>query len=120
MTSAMILSDLFLYLKTALTAWTALYATFCVVASLPNLALHLVGLGLILASLAYFRLPSQDPARAHAFLGYDPRSLDGSPTKRMMETAESKLGLIAHRGGGLDAPENTLAALKMAKKNGAE
>jgi hypothetical protein len=39
--------------------------------------------------------------------------LDGSPTKKRPE------GKIAHRGAGMDAPENSIVAVQRAKKNGA-
>ncbi len=37
-----------------------------------------------------------------------------------MLSAADGLPTIAHRAAGMDAPENTVAALRMAKKNGAE
>ena len=49
-------------------------------------------------------------------MGSDPRNLDGSPGRR----GRGALGLIARRCAGLDAPENTLAAAKHAKLNGAK
>ena len=71
--------------------------------------------GLLLSALSYFRLPPPDPSDAFKILGCDPRNLDGTPSK-----TRGALGLIAHRGAGLDAPENTLESLRLCKKNGAK
>lgn len=60
---------------------------------------------LLLIIYRKFRLPKPDPQVVKSFLrgGLS----DKSP------------GLIAHRGGSAEAPENTLAAFRSAKENGA-
>ena len=45
------------------------------------------------------------------FFQRDPTQIDG--------ILGSKAVMFGHRGGALDAPENTLAAIRLAKKNGA-
>ena len=53
-----------------------------------------------------FRFPRPTPHLVESFL------------KRGTLTRHSPV-IIGHRGGGLEAPENTLAAFKLAKENGA-
>ncbi|XP_781119.2 glycerophosphodiester phosphodiesterase 1 [Strongylocentrotus purpuratus] len=56
------------------------------------------------ACLLYFR--KRRPADSHL--------------ERFMKPSASSNGVIAHRGGAADAPENTLLAIQEAKKNGAD
>ncbi|XP_074605932.1 glycerophosphodiester phosphodiesterase 1-like [Acropora palmata] len=53
------------------------------------------------------RLPKSDPSLSKSFLRKETSEKTSSPA------------IIAHRGGSAEAPENTLAAFKMAKENGA-
>ena len=53
------------------------------------------------------RLPKSDPSLSKSFLRKETSEKTSSPA------------IIAHRGGSAEAPENTLAAFKMAKDNGA-
>ena len=60
---------------------------------------------LVLTAILYrvLRLPRSDPKIAKSFLRND----------------ESESAIVAHRGGSAEAPENTLAAFRMSKENGA-
>ena len=107
--------QLYLCLATCLKAWLCLYLTVCVFCGLLNPMLHITVVGLLLCIISYFRLPPPDPADAFKILGCDPRNLDGTPSK-----TRGALGLIAHRAAGLDAPENSLEALRLCKQNGAK
>ena len=70
------------------------------------------------------RLPAPDPISALSILGSDPRNLDGSPVHKKSTTGSSpgsghNVSRIAHRAAGLDAPENSLEAVRLCAKNGA-
>ncbi|XP_077575772.1 glycerophosphodiester phosphodiesterase 1 isoform X2 [Stigmatopora nigra] len=60
--------------------------------------------GCLYLFLAMFRFPQLPAGRA----------------RQVLHSAGSgKVSVIAHRGGGHDAPENTIAAIRLARKNGA-
>ena len=112
------MSHLGQYLRTCALLWAGLYLSLCFLCGMPFLMLHAAGVGFILCVLSYFRLPPPSPSASLAFLGADPRNLDGSPSRSSLRPGP--LGVIAHRGAGLDAPENTIAAVQRAKKNKAK
>ena len=114
-TTANMASQLYLYLSTCSKAWLCIYLFFCVLMALTAPMLHVMIVGLFLCFVSYFRLPPPDPADAFKILGCDPRNLDGTPSK-----TRGALGLIAHRAACLDAPENSIEAVRLAKKNGAK
>ena len=114
-TTANMASQLYLYLSTCSKAWLCIYLTISVLMALTSPMLHVMLVGLLLCAVSYFRLPPPDNADAFKILGCDPRNLDGTPSK-----TRGALGLIAHRGACLDAPENSLEAVRLAKKNGAK
>ncbi|XP_044761410.1 glycerophosphodiester phosphodiesterase 1-like [Coccinella septempunctata] len=70
-----------------------------------------LGLGLI-AVVHYFRIPAPSQKDVEAILGKDLSDL--SPEE--MKTAKF-VEVVGHRGGGIDAPENTIAAYKNCKEN---
>ena len=106
-----------LYLGTCCRVWIGLYLAFCCLVSLKCVMLHVASVGLLLCVLSYFRLPASEPGEVFRLLGRDPLNFDGSPSRT---TFRGVLGLIAHRAAPLDAPENTLDAVKKAKKAGAK
>ena len=114
-TSASMASQLYLYLSTCSKAWLCIYLFLSVLMALTTPMLHVMIVGLLLCGVSYFRLQPPDPADAFKILGCDPRNLDGTPSK-----TRGALGLVAHRAAGLDAPENSLEAVRLAKKNGAK
>ncbi|XP_045470742.1 glycerophosphodiester phosphodiesterase 1-like [Harmonia axyridis] len=66
----------------------------------------------ILAIVYYFRVPAPNPKDVEAILGKDMTDL---PT--IDKKTPEYLEVVAHRGAGIDAPENTLAAFKNCKEN---
>ncbi|XP_077379690.1 glycerophosphodiester phosphodiesterase 1 isoform X1 [Festucalex cinctus] len=60
--------------------------------------------GCLYLFLAAFRFPQLPPGRARQVLH---------------PSGSEKVSVVAHRGGGHDAPENTIAAIRLASKNGA-
>lgn len=103
-------SELGVHLLSSSKIWLGLYLC-CVLplSLLTNLTLHLMLLGLIICCLAYLKLPSPSPARVKAVLG----SLHHS-------VAAEAGAVVAHRAACLDAPENSLEAIRLAAKNGAK
>jgi len=108
-------SGLFLGLEACGKIWVCIYIGLCLLCGALNPMLHVTAVGLLLSALTYFKLPPPDPSEAFKILGCDPRNLDGTPSK-----TRGALGLVAHRGAGLDAPENTLESLRLCKKKGAK
>lgn len=119
-----------LHLRSCATLWTGLYLSLSFLCGLPALGLHIVGIGFLLCLITYFKLPAPDRDAAFDLLGADPRDVDGGSVAsseeadlKMEDTETSAdldpLGTVAHRAAGLDAPENTLAALQLAARNGA-
>lgn len=103
-------SELGVYLLSSTKIWLALYVCLVLPLSLlSSLTLHLMVLGLLICGLAYLKLPSPSPERVKAVLG----SLHHS-------TVAEAGGVVAHRAACLDAPENSLEAVRLAAKNGAK
>lgn len=61
--------------------------------------------GLIICLIHVLRVPPPDVSAVEAIVGKEPH-LDNSGGDYVMKT-------VAHRGAGLDAPENSLAAFKL-------
>ncbi len=115
--SASTLDRLSLYLGTCCRLWLGLYLAFCCIVSVKCMMLHVAMVGFLLCLLSYFRLPACEPSEVFRILGRDPLNFDGSPSRQQ---ARGVLGLIAHRAAPLDAPENSIEAVKKAKKAGAK
>ncbi|XP_044761296.1 glycerophosphodiester phosphodiesterase 1-like [Coccinella septempunctata] len=62
----------------------------------------------IVGCVYYFRVPPPNPNVVEAILGKDLSEIETGSSEYALRT-------VAHRGAGLDAPENTLAAFKMCK-----
>lgn len=115
--SASTMDRLSLYMGTCCRVWIGLYLALCCLTSVTSMMLHVAAVGLLLCILSYFRLPAPEPGEVFRILGRDPLNFDGSPSRNM---SRGVLGLIAHRAAPLDAPENSIAAVKKAKKAGAK
>lgn len=115
--SASTLDRLSIYLKTCCRVWIGIYLAFSLLISVKCMMLHVASVGFLLCVLSYFRLPASEPSDVFRILGRDPLNLDGSPSRSI---SRGVLGLIAHRAAPLDGPENTLEAMKKAKKAGAK
>lgn len=63
----------------------------------------------IVCSVFYYRVPPPSSDVVEAILGKDLSEIDNGSSQYVVKT-------VAHRGAGLDAPENTLAAFKMVSK----
>lgn len=99
-----------LFLTSSVRVWLGLYLSLVVSLSLyTGLTLHLMGLGLLICCLAYIKLPSPSQERVKAVLG------------ELHHGAGQEVGgVVAHRAACLDAPENSLEAIRLAAKNGAK
>ncbi|CAH1969800.1 unnamed protein product [Acanthoscelides obtectus] len=66
----------------------------------------------LVALIHFFRVPPPDPQIVDVILGKEPHeNVDGN---------DYVLKTVAHRGAGLDAPENTLTAFKMCAEKGCD
>ena len=104
------LPGLSVFLHSSIKVWLGLYVCLVLPLSLyTSLTLHLMGLGLLICCLAYFKLPSPSPDRVKAVLG------------ELHHGAGQEVGgVVAHRAACLDAPENSLEAVRLAARNGAK
>ena len=82
-------------------------------------ALHFIAIGLLLCLVSYLRLPPPNPVLAAEILGPPPNSSDDPEVGFLLDSGESFHGLIlkvcwevAHRAACLDAPENSLEAVR--------
>jgi len=112
--SASTMDRLSLYMGTCCRVWIGLYLALCCLTSVTSMMLHVAAVGLLLCILSYFRLPAPEPGEVFRILGRDPLNFDGSPSRNM---SRGVLGLIAHRAAPLDAPENSIAAVKKSQKS---
>jgi len=102
------LSGLLLHLRACCQAWAVLYLAINLLTT--SWALHFVAIGLLLCLVSYLRLPPPSPVLTHEILGPPPNSSDD--TEVCWE--------VAHRAACLDAPENSLEAVRLAAANGAK
>lgn len=77
------------------------------------LPLGLIAAILITAANLYVRIPPPSQAQVEAILGKDVQEAEYGGEEYVVRT-------VAHRGAGLDAPENTLAAFQMCKEKGCD
>lgn len=101
--------SLTLYLVTSSKIWFCLFVSYCfLLLSLPWISVHIMMLGLITCALSLLKLPSPVPSQVQQILG------DLSYT-RNKQTGD----IVAHRGACLDAPENSVEAVREAASRGA-
>jgi len=103
-----ILSGLLLHLRACCQAWAILYLGINLLTT--SWALHFIVIGLLLCLVSYLRLPPPSPALTAEILGPSPNSPDDSEV----------CWEVAHRAACLDAPENSLEAVRLAATNGAK
>jgi len=102
-----LLSELLLYLRVCGQVWAIIYLAWSLV--ITSWSLHLMVLGLGICLLSYFRLPPPSPALVRQIFGHD-----------LSESQDDGDWEVAHRAASLDAPENSLEAVKLAAANGAK
>jgi len=102
------LSGLLLHLRACCQAWAVLYLAINLLTT--SWALHFIAIGLLLCLVSYLRLPPPSPVLAAEILGPPPNSSDDSEV----------CWEVAHRAACLDAPENSLEAVRLAAANGAK
>ena len=98
-----------LYLVTSSKIWCCLFVSYCfLLLSLPWMSVHIMMLGLITCVLSLLKLPSPVPAQVQQILG------------DLSYTSNKQTGdIVAHRGACLDAPENSVEAVREAAARGA-
>jgi len=101
------LSGLLLHLKACCQVWGIIYLGINLLTT--SWALHFIVIGLLLCLVSYFRLPPPSPALAAEILGAPPSSSEDPEV----------CWEVAHRAACLDAPENSLEAIRLAAANGA-
>jgi len=105
------LSDILFYLTVCGKCWLVIYLSLLLVNStLTSLTLHVMAIGLLICILAALKLPSPDKDLVKNVLGDD---MD-------IQDQENAAWRVAHRAACLDAPENSLEAVRLAAKNGAK
>jgi len=104
-------SWLLLYLKVCSVGWLFMYAFISLGFGLiTNLTLHVMMLGLIICLVSYLRLPPPNSTLVRKVLGQQP---EPGMSDALVDWE------VAHRAACLDAPENSIEALHLAKQNGA-
>jgi len=104
-------TDILFYLTVCGKCWLAIYLSLLLVNStLTSLTLHTMAVGLLICILAALKLPSPDKDVVKRVLGDD---MD-------IQDQENSAWRVAHRAACLDAPENSLEAVRLAAKNGAK
>jgi len=104
------LSDTLFYITQCGKAWLFLFMCWTfITSSLSCLTLHMMAIGLLVCVVAVLRLPPPSSDHIKEILGKD---LD-------IEDQKNPDWRVAHRGACLDAPENSLEAVRLASKNGA-
>lgn len=98
-----------LYLVTSSKIWSCLFVSYCfLLYSLPWISVHLMVIGLITCALSLLKLPSPVPSQVQQILG------------ELSYTRNKQSGdIVAHRGACLDAPENSVEAVREAASRGA-
>ena len=98
-----------LYLVTSSKIWSCLFVSYCfLLYSLPWISVHLMVIGLITCALSLLKLPSPVPSQVQQILG------------ELSHTRNKQVGdIVAHRGACLDAPENSVEAVREAASRGA-
>ena len=99
-----------LHLATSSKIWLCVFVVgFSLSTIVILLPLHLMFIGLLVCLLAYVKLPTPNPERVREIL------------EDLSYTRNAKVGsVVAHRAACLDAPENSLEAVREAAKNGAK
>jgi len=106
------MSDILLYLTVCGKGWLVIYLSWLLITSiLTSLTLHLMAVGLSICVVAALKLPTPDPDTVKMVVGEEPDDAD---------TEDTAAWSVAHRAAGLDAPENSLEAVRLAAKNGAK
>ena len=96
-------------------AWAVLYLAINLLTT--SWALHFIAIGLLLCLVSYLRLPPPSPVLAAEILGPEPNSSDdtevGFLSRMLSKSCLSKVCWeVAHRAACLDAPENSLEAVR--------
>ena len=104
-------------------AWAVLYLAINLLTT--SWALHFIAIGLLLCLVSYLRLPPPSPVLAAEILGPPPNSSDDTevgvlPKQFADGECFHNLNLkvcweVAHRAACLDAPENSLEAVRSVK-----
>ena len=99
-----------LHLATSSKIWLCIFVVgFSLSTLVILLPLHLMFIGLLVCLLAYVKLPTPNPERVREIL------------EDLSYTRNAEVGsVVAHRAACLDAPENSLEAVREAAKNGAK
>ena len=98
-----------LYLVTSSKIWFCLFVSYCfLLYSLPWISVHIMFIGLFTCVLSTLKLPSPNPSHVQQVLG-------DLSYNRSKNTAD----IVAHRAACLDAPENSVEAVRRAAARGA-
>jgi len=104
-------SDILFYLTVCGKGWLVIYlALLLITSALTSLTLHVMAIGLLICVVAALKLPSPDKDLVRKVLGEE----------MVLEDQENSAWRVAHRAACLDAPENSLEAVRLAAKNGAK
>ncbi|XP_049959353.1 glycerophosphodiester phosphodiesterase 1 [Schistocerca serialis cubense] len=102
--------------------WTYLYGLYLCLSEAVCCTVPISFLAPILLALwiKYLRIPPPDAKLVEDVLGCDPWALAECNGNGTNETNNERyvMRTVAHRGAGLDAPENSLSALRRAKEKG--
>lgn len=114
-----------------LISWLYLYGLWliCIDTLFSSFPMTILGTLVLFVAYHYVKLPPPDPKLVDEFLGQDPWLIEDTEIMQNGEVRgeitvpEKKkepfcMRIIAHRGAGLDAPENSLSAFRKCKERG--